>query len=74
MSIEQLEAEALQLPPDERERLAEKLIASLHDEVDDAIARAWMDEAHRRRDEIASGKVMPVPGDVVAKRALERLK
>ena len=58
-----------QLPAKERVYLAERLIASL-DEAE--LETAWADEAIRRRDEVRSGKVKPVPA-AVAYRRIERL-
>ena len=58
-----------QLPAKERVYLAERLIASL-DEAD--LETAWADEAIRRRDEVRSGKVKPVPA-AEAYRRIERL-
>ena len=58
-----------QLPAKDRILLAEHLIASLED-VD--LDQQWADEAIRRRDEVRSGKVKPIPGSQVFRR-LERL-
>ena len=58
-----------QLPAKERVYLAERLIASL-DEAE--LETAWADEAIRRRDEVRSGKVKPVPAAEVYRR-IERL-
>ena len=64
--IEALEAEVLNLPSAERSRLLDRLIASL--ETDDAVEKAWMVEARRRDDEIESGVVESIPGEVVLAR------
>ncbi len=48
MSTEELEAEALKLAPQERARLAEKLLESLEHLSDDENARLWAEEALRR--------------------------
>jgi putative addiction module component (TIGR02574 family) len=67
LSLDQLAKEALQLPPALRAELAEKLVGSLDFPNTDAEQASWAAEAVRRRDEIRSGKVMPIPGeDVVA--------
>lgn len=72
MSIEELEVEAMKLPPEERERLAEKLLSS----VDAGLAyeAEWAEETDRRVEETRNGSVEPVPGDEVFRRALERLE
>jgi Putative addiction module component len=53
--IEALEAEVLGLPPHDRSRLLDKLIASL--EADRDVEQAWMQESARRDDEIDAGTV-----------------
>jgi putative addiction module component (TIGR02574 family) len=58
-----------QLPAEDRILLAEHLIASL-EETD--FEREWSDESLRRRDEVRSGKVKPVPAAQVYRR-IERL-
>lgn len=58
-----------QLPAKDRILLAEHLIAGL-DDVD--IDRQWAEESIRRRDEVRSGKVKPVPAAEVYRR-IERL-
>ena len=45
MSTEELEVEALKLAPEERARLAEKLLESLENLSDDDNAKLWADEA-----------------------------
>ena len=63
LSIEQLTQEALSLPSASRALLAEKLIESLEFDTDPVIQAAWSTEAKKRRDEILSGAVQPVPGE-----------
>ena len=58
-----------QLPAKERVYLVERLLASL-EETD--LEREWAEEAIRRRDEVRSGKVKPVPATGVYRR-IERL-
>ncbi len=72
MSIEQLEAEAMKLSPDERERLGEKLLASVDTPLE--FEDEWAEESDRRIDEMLDGTVTPVPGDEVLRAALRRLK
>ena len=59
-NVDLLEAEALQLPPADRARLVERLIASL--DADPGIEAAWAEEIERRNAEIESGAVALVPG------------
>jgi putative addiction module component (TIGR02574 family) len=57
------------LPAKDRILLAEHLIASLED---GDLEQQWAREALRRRDEVRSGKVKPVPASEVYRR-IERL-
>jgi putative addiction module component (TIGR02574 family) len=52
--------EALQLPPAEREALADQLFDSLDTQDPDAEA-AWQAEIERRLNELDEGKVRPIP-------------
>ena len=67
-ALESLETEALRLSAAERERLVERLIASL--DFDPELEEAWAAEVERRNAEIESGAVALVPGE----EALARLK
>jgi putative addiction module component (TIGR02574 family) len=53
----QIESKALKLSARERARLAERLIASLDDEVDPDAEGAWAREAERRLNELRTAKV-----------------
>jgi hypothetical protein len=48
MSREEVETEALKLSPQERARLAERLLESLENLSDDENAAIWAEEARRR--------------------------
>lgn len=72
MSVQELEAEVLNLPSHERARLAEVLIASLDEE--DEIGQAWIDEAERRYEELHSGKVKGIPAEEVFARVRSHLQ
>jgi putative addiction module component (TIGR02574 family) len=65
LTLEQLTAEAMQLPIESRALLADRLVESLDSAEIDEIQRLWTTEAIRRRDEIRSGKVQAVPGEQV---------
>lgn len=60
-TLEVLEAEALKLPPADRSRLLERLVASLDE--DHELEAAWDAVADAREAEIDSGAVVPVPLD-----------
>lgn len=73
MTIEQLEAEVLNLPQAERARLALRLIASL--DADEPLERAWYDEAERRLAAVESGRLPEIPADeVLAELGLQPLR
>jgi putative addiction module component (TIGR02574 family) len=52
-----LEAEALKLPPEQRARLAERLISSLDQPADPGAEELWIRESERRLEELESGRV-----------------
>lgn len=65
LTLDQITEEAMQLPAGSRAVLADKLVESLGSEAPDEIQRLWSAEAMRRRDEIRSGRVQPIPGEEV---------
>jgi putative addiction module component (TIGR02574 family) len=70
--IEVLEAESMKLTPEERARLADRLIASLSDNAE--IDEAWATEVERRIAEIESGRANVVPAAEAIARARDALK
>lgn len=70
-STDELIEEALALPPEDRERLLACLMASLPVDYE-AIERAWVKEAIRRRDELFAGKTKGIPLEEVLGRARQR--
>jgi len=73
-SSRQLEAQVLKLPPEERARLAERLISSLDEEVDVEAEAAWIREGERRLDELKWGKVKGRAAAGVFRRARAALR
>ena len=69
--VEELAAQALLLPPEDRARLVERLIVSF--EPRSAAQAAWSDLARTRREEVMSGRVSMVPGDEALARVRARL-
>jgi len=72
--VAELSAQAKALPPEERARLAEELLASL-DPHETEVEAAWDEELRRRIDEVERGAVQLVPADQVfaqVRRALGR--
>ena len=70
-SVDDLEAEVLNLPPEDRARLLERLIASF--EPKSSAQKNWMELALRRQDDVRAGRVAMVPGDDALKRVRARL-
>lgn len=65
LTIDQITKEAMQLPSASRALLAERLVESLDSTGNEEIQKLWAAEAIRRRDEIRSGAVQPIPGEQV---------
>lgn len=77
MPPQQIEADALGLPANERARLARRLIQSLDEEVEDPaeVELAWKDEIQRRLDEYHAGQVETTPAaDVLIEARRRRLR
>jgi putative addiction module component (TIGR02574 family) len=69
--VEDLAAQALSLPPEDRAELVERLLASFEPRL--SAQAAWMSLAQLRRDDVKSGKTAMVPGDEAFARARARL-
>jgi len=65
--------EALRLTTIDRARLADQLVDSLDGGTFSEIDRLWADEARRRRDEVRTGEVEPIPGEDALRRVREEL-
>ncbi len=63
MSIEEILSEAQILPNESKAILAEKLVASIEEEVDPQVTKIHLAEVKKRRDEIRSGRVKPINGE-----------
>jgi hypothetical protein len=74
MSTEELEVEALKLAPQERARLAEKLLESLENLSEDENAKLWAEEAKRRDQAWDGNPEMSRPAVEVFGDARSRLK
>ena len=70
--VEVLELEVLNLPPAERSRLLDRLLASLDPDPD--WEDAWAKEIDRREAEIAAGRAAWVPGEEAVARIRSQLK
>ena len=59
ISVDELATKAMSLSGEARALPAEKLVESLDQEL---VRDIWLAEAKRRRDEVRSGQVKPIPG------------
>jgi len=67
MSTEEILAEVLRLPRNERARLAEEVLSSL-EEPEEKVAAAWVPELERRSREISAGLVQAVDWETARER------
>jgi putative addiction module component (TIGR02574 family) len=72
LTIEQIKAEAMKLPPEARADLADWLWISV--ESRESVQAAWDAEIARRIEEIESGKVELIPGEEVLARIDKKLR
>jgi len=70
---EELLAEVLRLPRDERARVVEEVLSSLEEPADD-VAAAWAAELERRSREVAEGRVQTVAWETVREEILRELE
>ena len=59
ISVDDLATKAMALSGEARALLAERLVESLDQE---SVREIWLTEAKKRRDEVRSGLVRPIPG------------
>lgn len=74
ITLAEVEAQALQLPPRERGELAHRLIVSLDGPAEDspeAIAQAWDEEIERRVADMEAGRTQWIPAEEVFKEVDE---
>ncbi len=71
--VSKLLEQALSLSVEEQEALADSLISSLGEKVDEGVRAAWDDEIKKRITELDSGKARTVPWSEVRKRNLAKL-
>lgn len=71
---EELSQKARALPPEDRARLAEELLESLHENRDSEIEAAWDEEIRRRIEEIEAGKAKLISAEEVFAEIRQLLK
>lgn len=74
LTPDELAEQALSLPTESRARLADLLVASLDAAELSTIDRAWAAESRRRRDEVRSGAVQPIPAEEAFRKVRDSLK
>lgn len=72
--VTELSKRARELPPEDRARLAEELLASLEVGLDPDVDAAWDEELRRRIAEVEAGVVKLVPVDEVFARVRRALR
>lgn len=73
-TVEQLVEQAMMLPSESRARLADLLVESLEGDDLGRIEQLWITEAKRRRDEVRSGNVETVPGEVALRQVRDSVR
>lgn len=71
MNTKQLIEEAVSLPVEERALMVDTLLRSLN-QPESEIDNEWVKEAKRRLNDIRSGKVNAIPGEVVFRKIMGR--
>ena len=74
MDLTAIEQEALNLSPEDRAKLAQKLLLSLESLSEEQIRESWLIEAERRAREIDRGEIQPIPAEEVRRKALALLR
>ncbi len=69
MDLKTVEHEALRLSPEDRAKLAQKLLLSLDTLSEEEAEQAWLIEADRRARELDRGEVQPISADDVRRKA-----
>jgi len=73
MSVDELLAQVLRLPREERARVAEVLLSSL-EESEEEVAAAWAIELERRSREVAEGRIQTIDWETARADILEELQ
>ena len=71
--VSKLLAQALALSVEEQEALAESLISSLGEQLDEGILAAWDEEIKKRIADLDSGRAKTIPWQEVRDRNLAKL-
>ncbi|KAA9130577.1 addiction module protein [Marinihelvus fidelis] len=74
MKLTVIEREALDLPAQDRARLAQRLLESLDGLSETEVQQHWLEEARCRAEELDQGIVAPVTAEQLDRRIQARLK
>jgi putative addiction module component (TIGR02574 family) len=74
MNFKTIEDEALHLSPEDRAKLAQRLILSLDSLSDIEIEESWLVEAQRRAQELDRGDIRAIPEEEVRRKARALLR
>jgi len=72
--LDKIAADAMQLSLRDRVRLAQRLVASLDDQVETDVEALWLAEAERRLGELRTGVVKGIDAGEAFRKAREALK
>jgi putative addiction module component (TIGR02574 family) len=72
--LQRIEAEALSLPPEEREALAGTLLESLEGGRLNEVDAAWIEEVERREEAVRRGEMKLIPAEKVFSDLRRKLK
>ena len=71
--FEEIQQQAIKLPPNEKAALARRLIEELDNAYEGDVEQLWLDEARRRYEAYLNGEIEAHSGDEVMSRARARL-
>jgi len=71
MTLAEIAKEAQALPLESRGELVEALILSFEDATSENHDKVWIEEVNRRREEVRSGKVQTIDGELIGRRPIE---
>ena len=73
VTLERLLQEALDLPDESKASLAERLVTFLQTHMDPDLQREHLDIVRKRREQLLSGAVRPIPGPEALRAARRKL-
>ncbi|MFD2533334.1 addiction module protein [Gracilimonas halophila] len=72
--LKEIENSALNLDRKNKARLADKLLQSIHGEIDPEVEQAWIDEVQKRKESLNSGEASLHSATDVLKEARKRIQ